>query len=99
MKYYHYIPKSGKGGVTLAYKLENMNELGKKLVISIAQVSNNDYYNKKIGREIATTRMLRGNTLTISIKGSEKKLREKLEGRLPSLAFNIFRLQQNTLEF
>lgn len=43
-----------KGGVTLGYKL---NKKGTKLKISAARCSNQDYYNKSIGRDLVVDRM------------------------------------------
>jgi hypothetical protein len=92
MKFIHYIPTSRKGGVTIAYELQENNQ-GKKLVFAVAQVSKKDNYCKKIGRDVSLDRFIKGETLSLVVKGNKKALQYRIETYLSYIAANINYLQ------
>ena len=94
MKFFHYIPQSKKGGVTIAHELVEHNE-GKTLIFSIAQVSDRDNYCRRTGRDIALDNYIQGRTFSIVVKGSKKNIQHRLEKQLWSLAYTIYMMQSN----
>ncbi len=94
MKFFHYIPKSKRGGVTIAHELIEHNQ-GKTLVLAFAQVSDKDTYCKKIGRDVALNNYVKGNTLKLVVKGSKKNIQARVEKQLAMLAFNFYWMQSS----
>lgn len=75
-KFIHHIPKNGKGGSTIAYKIEKTNT-GKRLVFSVGFCSHKDTYCKQKGRDAAIKQWTNDNKLTLiikNIKNAEKNM-------------------------
>lgn len=84
--------------ITLAYKFVETNKLDGTLIdksihIGFALCSNKDSYSKKIGRDIATDRLIK-QPIVIPIKGSEKRIKDKVKAFLPFLAQSIYHLHK-----
>lgn len=92
MKFFHYIPKSKRGGVTIAHELIEHNQ-GKTVIFSFAQVSDKDAYCKKVGRDIALNNYIKGNTIKLVVKGSKKNIQSRVEKELWALAYTIYKVQ------
>lgn len=94
MKFFHYIPASKKGGVTIAHELIEHNQ-GKTLVLAIAQASDKDNYCRRIGRDIALDNYINGRTFKLVVKGSKKSIQKRIETHLYSLAYSLHYMQAN----
>ena len=94
MKFFHYIPPSKKGGVTIAHELLEHDQ-GKTLLISIAQASDKDNYCRRTGRDIALDNYINGRTFRIVVKGSKKSIQRRIEQQLWNFAYSIYRMQSN----
>lgn len=84
--------------ITLAYKFVETNKpdgtlIDKSIHIGFALCSNKDSYSKKIGRDIATDRLIK-QPIVIPIKGSEKRIKDKVKAFLPFLAQSIYHLHK-----
>ena len=76
MKFYHWQPYDQKGGVTLAYEVEN--KFGKALKLTFSICSKHDQFCKRIGREKALSHADR--YFTIPMRGSLKQCLKRLHG-------------------
>lgn len=94
MKFFHYIPASKKGGVTVAHELIEHNQ-GKTLVLAVAQASDKDNYCRRVGRDIALDNYINGRTFRIVVKGSKKNIQRRIERDLFQFAYAIYRMQSN----
>ena len=94
MKFYHYIPLSKKGGVTIAHELIEHNQ-GKTLILAIAQASDKDNYCRRTGRDIALDNYINGRTFRIVVKGTKKNIQRRIEQQLWTFAHSIYRMQSN----
>lgn len=92
MKFYHFIPHTKKGGVTICHELIEHNQ-GKTLRFAIAQASDKDNYCRRIGRDIALDNYIKGNTMSIVVKGSKKNIQHRIEMQLTNLAYSIYQMQ------
>ncbi len=92
MKFFHYIPKSKRGGVTIAHELIEHRQ-GKTVIFAFAQVSDKDAYCKKIGRDIALNNYIKGNTIKLVVKGSKKNIQSRVEKELWALAHTVYKVQ------
>lgn len=97
MKFLHFPGRNGKGGVTLAYIVQEDSN-GKHLEISFAQCSDKDNYCKKTGREVALDRYIKGEVTVISVKGGVKSIRKRVENWLRWLAESIYYMQSSHKE-
>lgn len=94
MKFFHYIPNTRKGGVTIAHELIE-HEQGKTLVIAIAQASDKDTYRRRTGRDVALDNYINGRTFKLVVKGSKKNIQKRIDERLGTLSYAIYRMQSN----
>ena len=94
MKFFHYIPASKKGGVTVAHELIEHNQ-GKTLVLAVAQASDKDNYCRRVGRDIALDNYINSRTFRIVVKGSKKNIQRRIERDLFQFAHAIYRMQSN----
>ena len=94
MKFYHRPGFKNKGGVTVLYNIIS-TEKGKFVEIAIAQCSDKDQYNKKIGRELAINRYLAKEVFVFSVKGSEKSIRERIRSNMHWFAISIHDMQSS----
>lgn len=94
MKFFHYIPPSKKGGVTIAHELIEHNQ-GKTLILAVAQASDKDNYCRRIGRDVALDNYIQGKVFSIVVKGSKKNIQKRIEIYLAAFAGSIYRMQSN----
>lgn len=94
MKFFHYIPASKKGGITIAHELIEHNQ-GKTLILAIAQASDKDNYCRRIGRDIALDNYINKRTFKLVVKGSKKNIQKRIETQLYSFAHSIYYMQAN----
>ena len=94
MKFFHYIPFTKKGGVTIAHELIEHNQ-GKTLVLAIAQASDKDNYCRRTGRDIALDNYINGRVFNLVVKGSKKNIQKRIETQLWNFAHSIYQMQSN----
>jgi len=94
MKFYHSPNHDNKGGITLCYELIEHSK-GKAIAISFAQCSKKDQYCKKTGRALAAKRMMEGDMFALTVKGSAKAIRTRLNYCLEALTSSLNQLQSN----
>jgi hypothetical protein len=63
----HIRSDTGKGGMTAAFKKAVSTRSGNMVTVAVSTCSSKDQFNKKIGRELAVERFLRGETIKLPI--------------------------------
>lgn len=94
MKFFHYIPSSRKGGVTIAHELIEHNQ-GKTLILAVAQASDKDNYCRRTGRDVALDNYINGHITKLVVKGSRKNIQQRIEQYLVFFAESIYYMQSN----
>jgi len=94
MKFFHYIPPSKKGGVTIAHELIEHNQ-GKTLIIAVAQASDKDNYCRRTGRDVALDNYINGKVFSFVVKGSKKNIQKRIETQLWTFSHSIYKMQSN----
>lgn len=94
MKFYHHPGLNNKGGVTVAYIIQQ-TEKGKFVEFALAQCSDKDNYCRKTGREVALDRYIKGQIFSIVVKGGKKAIKRRIETELYMLASAIYHIQSS----